>query len=146
MTKFLDEFSDETQIIISNVIGLTSVLIFIYTSCQSNYYSNLYLELNRNVFSVMTRIGMLKFFVVFMIGVFSIFLSLYSIYLNIRNTINSIGIFNKVCGAIGVIATVIGLGFGLYNSRSIFKLFIIITMTSILLIVTLSILFNSEET
>ena len=145
MSKFINEFSDDTQIILSNIIGIISSLIFIYTSYQSNYYSKTYIELNKNILDFMINVEMFRFFCVLIALLFSIFLAVYSIYLNSKKTISSSSIFNKICAGIGVIITIIGLCYGLYSSRNVFKLFIMISIVAIIMCAILGMLFNGNN-
>ena len=144
MDSFFEELSEETQIIIGNIIGIVSILIFIYTSFRSVYYNNLYLEFNKNIFIFLTRIKNAYFFFIFISMIISVFLSCLSIYLNVKNIIKSKKKFNKISALIGVIITIAGLSFGIYNSRSILKIFLIITLVSILFLGLTSGRLNNE--
>lgn len=145
MSEFRNEFSDEVQIITSNIIGIISSLIFIYTSYKAAYYTNIYIQGNNNIFTFISNVGIIKVFIILITILFSTFLSLYSMYINSEKVIKSNSIFNKICGGIGAIVTILGAGLGLYNSKNIFKLFIIIILASILIFSIIGMLSNSDD-
>lgn len=134
MRSFIEEFSDETKIIISNTVGIISALIFIYISFKSNYYSSIYLKFDKNIINFMQEIGMTKFFFITMAILVSVFLACYSIYLNVFNIINTTKNFNRITTLIGILLTIACIVFGVYNSRNIIKLFVMMTLVSIIIV------------